>query len=73
MFKALFGSKKFALTFVGVLIAAAEGLGLGIPIHVFNVIEGLIGSFVVGQGIADNGKEAAKVQLAEAAAKLISR
>lgn len=54
--------KKLATTIVGaILVAANEWLGLGIPEETLDRIVALIVGFVVAQGIADHGKEAAKV------------
>jgi hypothetical protein len=72
MFGDLFGSKKFWCMLSGVVIAVAEAMGLGLPIHVFTAIEGMLGSYCVGQGIADSGKEAVKLQIAKGVTKLLS-
>ncbi len=58
--KALFSSKKFLVMLAGVAVAVASKLGLAITPDLVNQILALVAAFVVGQGIADNGKEAAK-------------
>ena len=68
--KGLLGSKKFVATMIGVAVTIAINLGLD-PVlakEIVPVVMTLIASYVVGQGIADHGKEAAKVHAAAAAA-----
>jgi len=70
IFKALFGSKKFLALLAGVLVWALSLAGVAIPKE--SVIEflGLVGAYIIGQGIADRGKEAVKeIAKAEASAK----
>lgn len=74
--KGLFGSKKAltgiaaALTTALILFAQKQGYGLDPDATklLIGAVLGLAGTFIVGQGAADWGKEAAKIQ--EAAAKL---
>ena len=62
--KALLASKKF----VAALIAALVWLGGKVGLHVDSeTLAGIIGpivAYVIGQGIADNGKEAALIAAA---------
>lgn len=55
-------SKKFIAAVAGILVALAARRGLNLdPDSVQNVIYVIV-AYLVGQGIADHGKEAAKVQ-----------
>jgi len=58
--KALFSSKKFLVMLAGILLASASKLGLDLDEDLVNQILAMVGAYVVGQGIADHGKEAAK-------------
>lgn len=60
----LFGSKKFVAALAGVVFVAVNKLGLGIDENTVLAIIGLIASYVIGQGIADNGKEAVIMEAA---------
>lgn len=70
--KGLFGSKKALATMAGtvtsalVMVAAKQGWGLdpAAAESLVKVILGLVAAYVLGQGVADWGKEAAKVQAA---------
>jgi hypothetical protein len=60
--KALFSSKKGVAAIAGILCVVAQQLGFAFLTEAALMqILGVIGAFIVGQGIADNGKEAAKV------------
>lgn len=61
MISALFSSKKFLVMLAGVVLAIANKLGLDLDPELVNQILALVGVYIVGQGIADRGKEAAKV------------
>lgn len=52
----LFTSKKAMATMVGMIITVAGKYGLQLPEDVVYSLLGLIGTFVIGQGIADVGK-----------------
>lgn len=56
-------SKKFIIGCTGILCLTAAFIfgGLGTTEYTAGM-SGIIGSFMIGQGIADNGKEAAKVE-----------
>ena len=57
--KGLLGSKKFWIIVLG--SAVVGGLQqLNVPVEVVKLIAGLFGVGVVGQGLADFGKEAVK-------------
>lgn len=60
--KALFTSKKFICTVVGILLVIAGKVGIGITEDQMWAIVALIASFVTGQGLADFGKEKAKIE-----------
>lgn len=63
-------SKKVKATIVGIVIVIAnDALGLKFQPETVASVVGLIISYVIGQGIADKGKEAAKIN-AEAAPKI---
>lgn len=63
MIRELLTSKKFVVFVAGLLITFAAKYGLNLdPDMVQNVIY-MIVAYLVGQGIADHGKEAAKVQV----------
>lgn len=58
--KALFSSKKFLVMLAGIILASASKLGLDLDPDLVNQILALAGAYILGQGIADHGKEAAK-------------
>lgn len=59
----VFTSKKALATMAGVVVALLGKLGVQLPLEVTISILGLIGTYVIGQGIADNGKEAVKAEM----------
>lgn len=62
--KKLLTSKRFATAVSGILfVVLNEKLGLDLPMTSVVSIVGLIIAFVVSQGSADKGKEAAKLQI----------
>ena len=60
--KALFGSKKFLGMVVGVLLTLFGKIGFGITEEQTWGVVLLVASFITGQGLADLGKEKAKVE-----------
>lgn len=59
----LLGSKKFVTMLAGVLLTIAIRVGMD-PVVAKDVIPGiltLVATYVLGQGIADHGKEKAKI------------
>jgi hypothetical protein len=61
--KDLFGSKKGIAAMAGVLSIVATSLGYAfLSETALMQLLGILGAFIVGQGLADIGKEAAKVQ-----------
>ena len=60
----LFSSKKgvSAIAAIGVVIANSVGL-TALSESTLTMILGVIGTFIVGQGLADLGKEKAKIEL----------
>ncbi|MYC03603.1 MAG: hypothetical protein F4X61_03110 [Rhodothermaceae bacterium] len=59
----LFKSKKAIATIMGLLVTLLEGVGLDIPQDTLVAVVGLIAVYVVGQGVADHGKEKEKVRI----------
>lgn len=59
--RSLFGSKKFVALVAGLITAGVAKLGWDAPPEFIIGILGLVGTYIIGQGIADNGKEAAKI------------
>jgi len=65
--KQMFASKKFRAMLTGLIAAAAVaistrfGLEAEVVSDLLMAIAGIVGSYVLGQGIADHGKEAAIV------------
>jgi hypothetical protein len=59
-------SKKFASLVLGVVASAGARLGLDAATaeSVSQAIVALVGCYLVGQGVADHGKERAKVEAA---------
>ena len=61
--KQLFSSKKFTVGLAGVLfVVLNEVLGLGVGEDLVGDVVQLASAFLVGQGIADAGKEKAKIE-----------
>lgn len=62
LFQSLFGSKKFVAILCGLItLGALKIFKVAIDPSTVAEIVGLVASYVVGQGIADNGKAAAQV------------
>ena len=57
----LLGSKKFIGTAAGLIVAGAARYGLDLPPAEVAAFLGAVGVWAISQGIADSGKEAAKV------------
>lgn len=66
--KDLFSSKKFIVMLGGIILAIATKLGLPLDPDLANQILAIVAVYIVGQGIADHGKEAAQVNAAASAA-----
>src|SRR3990167_5185199 len=63
--KAFVGSKKFLAAVAGILAAAGVqflGLDEAKADEISRLIAGIVGAYVVGQGLADAGKEKAKAE-----------
>lgn len=60
----LLGRKKVVAAGIAVVVAVAGRFGLELAVEDVALIVGPIVAFIIGQGIADNGKEAAKVAAA---------
>lgn len=59
----VFTSKKALAALATLLVIILQALGLPITEDMMNQILFLAGSYIVGQGIADIGKEAAKIEM----------
>ena len=55
-------SKKFWTMIAGLIVIVSSKLGLNLSEQTILEVIGLLSAYIVGQGIADNGKEAAKIQ-----------
>ena len=64
--KDLFSSKKFLVMLAGIVVMIADKIGLNLDPDLVNKMLGLMGAYIIGQGIADHGKEKAKVEAAAA-------
>jgi hypothetical protein len=62
--KDLLASKKFLVLLAAIIVAIASKLGLNLDPDMLTQIIALAGAYIVGQGIADHGKEAAKINAA---------
>ncbi len=60
-FRDMFASKKFLVALTAVLVAIGAKVGLNVGNDVLLPVVALVASYIVGQGIADSGKEKAKV------------
>jgi uncharacterized membrane protein (DUF441 family) len=61
VFKEFLTNKKFIVAAAGVIIAFSAKHGLNLDPETTQYIVGIVIAYLIGQGIADNGKEAAKV------------
>ena len=59
---AMFKSKKFIAAIAGVIVAIFGNFGIDIPPDELIAIMSPIIAYIVGQGVADQGKEKAKVE-----------
>ena len=64
--RGLLGSKKFVAMIVGLIATLVAKIGWDVPEETIAKVVALIASYIIGQGVADAGKERAKI---EAAAK----
>lgn len=60
--KGLIGSKKFLVTISGLIVTLLAKYKFNVDPEMIKYFVGLVISYVVGQGIADSGKEAAKIE-----------
>ena len=60
LIKTLFASKKFLVSLAGALFVLASSLGLPVSEAMVYQVMAIIAAYVVGQGMADFGKEAEK-------------
>ena len=54
--KSLFSSKKFVAMITGVLATLIAKIGWDVPTETINQVVALVGTYVIGQGVADHGK-----------------
>ena len=66
MLKELFGSKKFAGMVVAILVFLVGRLGFEVDPGTMETVTATIMAWVISQGWADSGKEAAKIVAAAA-------
>lgn len=59
--KGLLSSKKSIAMIAGAIVSIVGKIGFDLPVEVVASVVGLVAAYVVGQGMADWGKEAAKV------------
>lgn len=62
----LLGSKKWLALIVAVIAGIAAKIGWSVDTNTIAMFVGLVATAILGQGIADNGKESKKVELAHA-------
>ena len=60
--KDMFASKKFLVAITAVLVSVGAKVGLNVANDVLLPVVVLVASYIVGQGIADAGKEKAKIE-----------
>ena len=58
----LLKSKKFQVLIIGLVVTVGGKLGFDLDTETITAIVGLVASYIVGQGVADHGKEKAKVE-----------
>ena len=63
--KGILASKKALAAAAGVIVALVGKLGIQLDTDALIVLISPVVAFCIGQGIADNGKEAAKVMAAK--------
>ena len=61
-FKDMCASKKFLVAITAVLVSVGAKVGLNVGNDVLLPVVVLVASYIVGQGIADAGKEKAKIE-----------
>lgn len=62
VFVDLFSSKKFITALVGLVVALGAKYGLNLDPEIVASIIGLFATVVLGIGLADHGREAAKIK-----------
>lgn len=67
MLAELFSSKKFLVFLGGVLFAVGNAIGrhwdVSLDRETVDFVLGLVATYIVGQGLADHGKAAAKIHV----------
>ena len=64
IFKSMLKSKKFIASLAGVIVSAVGTAGLQLPTDSVMAILSPIMAYILGQGVADAGKEKAKIEQA---------
>ena len=59
---ALITSRKFLAAIAGVIIPLLKKVGVELDLEALIMIESVIVAFIIGQGIADHGKEKARIE-----------
>lgn len=62
MLRELLSSKKLIVALIGVIVALASRVGLDLSTEDVALVVSPIVAFILGQGIADHGKSAAKLK-----------
>ena len=61
-----FTSKKFIVALLtGILVAVNDAMGMPLTAETITMIAGVAATYIVGQGVADVGKEKAKAEAAQ--------
>ncbi len=61
----LFGSKKFVVMLSAIIVYVASRFGFEVSPSIADNLLAFVAAYLVGQGIADHGKEAAKITAGE--------
>lgn len=64
LIRSLLSSKKFVAFLIGVVISIGGRYGVNLDPDVVREVIGLTIAYIIGQGIADHGKDAAKINAA---------
>lgn len=64
LIRALLASKKFVAAVVGIVLAIAGRYGFNLDPELVRELVYILIAYIIGQGIADHGKDAAKINAA---------
>lgn len=62
--RALFASKKFIAAIIGIVVAVGARYGLNLDPDLVREIVLILIAYILAQGVADHGKDAAKINAA---------